>query len=98
MYPATAAICECGLFPAFADQRQSSVSTRTLPESFKRLCLCCLRLLASGCAECRRYCCADFYESEVQPLFWDETWLSTLAAHYDHYYTPQQRAALKKEE
>ena len=33
----------------------------------------------------------------MQPQFWDETWLTTLGAHYDDYYTPQQRAALKKE-
>jgi hypothetical protein len=32
----------------------------------------------------------------VQPLFWNETWLSTFDAHYDEYYTPQQRAALEK--
>ena len=97
LYPPTAAICECSLFPAFADQRQSSAPTRTLPEPFERLCLRCLRSLASRCAElCRIYCCADFYESEVQPLFWDETWLSTFDAHYDDYYTPQQRAALEK--
>ena len=98
LYAPTSTICECGLFPAFADQRRSSAPTRTLPEPFRRLCLCCLQSLASGCAElCRRYCCGDFYVTEVQPQFWDETWLTTLGAHYDHYYTPQQRTALKKE-
>ena len=98
MYAPTSTICECGLFPAFSDRRQSSAPTLTLPEPFRRLSLNCLCSLASEwddtSGEFREGC---IYYSSVLPLFWDDAWMATVNSHYRHYYTQRQLAAFKLE-
>ena len=96
MYTPTSTICECGLFPAFASQKQSSAPVYALPEPFKRLCLQCLEELdfthEQGYEE---YNCSDLYHGEVSPLFWNDAWASTLEAHYCGYCTPRQLDAIR---
>jgi hypothetical protein len=98
LYPATSTICECGQFPAFASQKQSSAPPYTLPEPLQRLCLVCLNELRCTFAQYSGHRgCRDVYDHAVLPMFWHSEWNLTRAAHYDHYYTPGQLAAITKD-
>ena len=41
------------------------------------------------------YDCSDEYYNVVAPQFWNDTWHSTISAHYDTYFTRQQVAAIR---
>ena len=97
-YPSTSTICECSLFPAFSDQRQSSIPIRTLPESFRRLCLFCLHLLAVRYGQAyMNHNCSDVYCGAMLPMFCDDAWASKLEAHYEDYYAERQMGAIAEE-
>jgi hypothetical protein len=87
LYPPTSTNCECGLFPPFASQRQSSAPTCTLPEPSKRLCLFCLYDLHMALMQhSESHSWGDIYQDVVSLSAWSEAWESTLEAHYDDYY------------
>ena len=101
LYPPTAAMCECGLFPVYSQQVRSSTSPSiVLPQPFQQLCLDCIsgvhseyhNRTAAGSAEPPGW--ATLKVPGLAAQIWSHPMYDTQAACYTGYYDKKHMQAV----